>query len=606
MARRFRRPSPRTDDPRDPLRRESRAFGRLWSRLEPFFGRNYGLLGLLVGAALISGFAEAGVLYIVVRLAVTMSAHNHDLQSVGPIGNVKMTIPAGFIAALVLLVTMLLLSFVISYATARLSVRAINRARKSVLRAFLEASWPIQSLEREGRLQELLSEHVMKVSVGVLVLSQGLIAAVNFFALAVSAFIIGPVAATTMVVGVGLVFLVLRPITRYTKAESRKHVDVTMGYVVAVNEAVAVARETRVFDVGRKLLDVITRRADEAEVTGFRMRFVATLTPRVYQFAAMTFVVVAMAVVYAVGTGEVVALGAIVILFVRALSYGQQIGMAAQQTSEVVPYLEELDRNQRLYQANAVTRGGLPLVSVQSIGFEAVGYSYLADRPVLRDVSFTVTRGEAIGIVGPSGSGKSTLVQLLLRLRDPGGGRYVVNGLPTADYDLESWCRRVVLVPQDNRLLAGTVADNIRFFRDGLSDEAVELAARRAHIHDDIMRWPNGYATVIGSGAMDISGGQRQRIGLARALVGDPVILVLDEPTSALDMQSEALVQQTLEELRGDLTLFIVAHRMSTVAMCDRIMVLENGSLEAFGTLAELNETNAFFRDAVALSRLPM
>jgi ABC-type multidrug transport system fused ATPase/permease subunit len=234
-------------------------------------------------------------------------------------------------------------------------------------------------------------------------------------------------------------------------------------------------------------------------------------------------------------------------------------------------------------------------------GFDQVSFAYRPGELVLSEVTFEVDGGEAVGIVGPSGAGKSTLVQILLRLRGPASGRVVINGRPAAEILLQEWHRRVAYVPQDPRLLYATVAENIRYLRD-IDDAAVERAARLAHIHNDIITWSQGYETAISQRADAISGGQRQRVCLARALAGDPEILVLDEPTSALDLHSESLVQESLASLRGRVTVFIVAHRLSTLTICDRLMVMVDGRLEAFGPTAEIERTDAFYRGAAALT----
>jgi ABC-type multidrug transport system fused ATPase/permease subunit len=181
----------------------------------------------------------------------------------------------------------------------------------------------------------------------------------------------------------------------------------------------------------------------------------------------------------------------------------------------------------------------------------------------------------------------------------------LVNGQPVEHVARRDWMRLFAYVPQDPQLLTGTVRENIRFYRPWITDDAIEDAARRAHVHSEILRFDRGYETVVGQRADAVSGGQRQRICVARALAGSPSFLVLDEPTSALDLRSEEGLRQSLDELRGSVTLLVIAHRLSTLNVCDRIMVLASGRLEAIGAAPELAVQNAYFRDAVALSRIP-
>jgi ABC-type multidrug transport system fused ATPase/permease subunit len=220
---------------------------------------------------------------------------------------------------------------------------------------------------------------------------------------------------------------------------------------------------------------------------------------------------------------------------------------------------------------------------------------------VLTGISFDVAEGEVIGIIGPSGAGKSTLVQLLLGLRGPDEGAYEVDGRPASVYRQADWHRQVSFVPQEPRLLHASVADNIRFYRD-IAIADVERAARLARIHEDIVAWPNGYETIVGPRADAVSGGQQQRICLARALAAKPGMLVLDEPTSALDPHSETLIGESLNALKSELTLFIIAHRMSTLDICDRVMVIVDGRLVGFDTKPLLQASNSYYRHASRLA----
>jgi ABC-type multidrug transport system fused ATPase/permease subunit len=172
------------------------------------------------------------------------------------------------------------------------------------------------------------------------------------------------------------------------------------------------------------------------------------------------------------------------------------------------------------------------------------------------------------------------------------------------DFDLDDWYQHVSFVPQDAHLFADTIAENIRFFRDGVDDDAIVRAAKLAHLHDEIMARPLGYDTPAGERGGAISGGQRQRLCIARALVTEPDVLVLDEPTSSLDVKSETLVRKTVADLAPRTTVFVIAHRLSTLSICDRIMVIRDGVLQGFDEPAKLEATNSFYREAILLSAL--
>lgn len=152
--------------------------------------------------------------------------------------------------------------------------------------------------------------------------------------------------------------------------------------------------------------------------------------------------------------------------------------------------------------------------------------------------------------------------------------------------------------------MAGTVADNIRFMREGVSDDDIARAARLANLHDDVMGWEEGYEREVGEGGGNLSGGQQQRLVIARALVESPDVLILDEPTSALDVRSESLIRQALDDLRAAMTIIVIAHRLSTLDICDRLMVIQDGELRGFDTPANLERSSGFYRDALALSGL--
>jgi len=317
---------------------------------------------------------------------------------------------------------------------------------------------------------------------------------------------------------------------------------------------------------------------------------------------AMILVVGALAIVYAADFSGLSSFGAMALIMIRSLTYGQVLQTTLQNLHISAPYLETLREEGVTYAAAAIERGGAPVGTIEALAFEHASYEYVPGHPALREITFAVKPGEIIGVVGPSGSGKSTLTQLLLRLREPTSGRVVVNGRDAKELDLDDWYRHVSFVPQDVHLFADTIAANIRFFREGIDDATIEHAARLANLHDEVMALPLGYDTQVGERGSAISGGQRQRLCIARALVTEPDVLVLDEPTSALDVKSETLVRATLADLAPRATVFVIAHRLSTLSICDRIMVIRDGRMQGFDEPERLEATSSFYRETLVLS----
>lgn len=304
-----------------------------------------------------------------------------------------------------------------------------------------------------------------------------------------------------------------------------------------------------------------------------------------------------------VGGGNLAVVGAVLLLMLRSLAYGQQLATSVGALAANAPFLERIDQERAGYEQQPAVSGLLSPERATPIEFAEVDFRYNGPRHTLSNVSFIITAGEVIGVIGPSGAGKSTLAQLVLGLREPESGSVFVAGVRLRDVDRSWWTRRAVFVAQEPRLFTGTVAENIRFFREGIDDHAIRRAAQRANILADIEALPDGFDAHLGERGSQLSGGQRQRLSIARALAGDPEILILDEPTSALDGKSEALIRQTLAELKGDVTVVLIAHRMSTLDICDRIMVIEHGRVTGLAAPAELRQTNDFYREALAIAR---
>ena len=229
------------------------------------------------------------------------------------------------------------------------------------------------------------------------------------------------------------------------------------------------------------------------------------------------------------------------------------------------------------------------------IAFEHVAFGYHPDVPVLSDVSFEITPGQMVGIVGPTGGGKSTMVSLIPRFRDGSAGLITIDGVDIRDYKLHGLRSQIGFVLQDTVLLRGTVRDNIALGRPDATIEEIVHAAELANADEFITRMSNGYDSMIGDRGSTLSGGQRQRLGIARALIRDNPILILDEPTAALDAQSEDLVIEALGRLMEGRTVITIAHRLSTLRNADQILVIKDGVVAENGSHLELLTLNGVY-----------
>lgn len=579
--------------------RPSRVF--IWSQLRPLLGDRRAAVITLSITSLLSGFTEAGVLAVVAQVAASLVSGATQVHvALGPV-DIHATIGTLLAVACGLAVVRLALQVPISVLPARIAADVQAGLRMRLFGAFTYASWSAQSRDREGHLQEMMTNQVVQATLGALQAAILITAVITFLVLMASALVLNPAGAIVVLVTAVLLFGLLRPLNALGHRRSRELSQAQMEYAGGIGEAVRLAEETHVFGVADAQRARIEGLVVSARDLFFRTQTLGRLIPNIYQSLLFLVIVVGLAAIYGAGVRHVASLGAVVLLLVRAGTYGQQIQSAYQMVRQALPFVERLQEAQQRYLVSTPASGDLPLGHIQSVAFRDVSFAYGPERDVLTNISFDVAGGEVIGVVGPSGAGKSTLVQILLQLRAPSNGNYLVNGESAERFSSDDWHRMVAYVPQEPRLLHGTVADNIRYFRD-IDDDAVEHAARLARIHEFVMEWSDGYQTIVGPRADAVSGGQQQRICLARALVAQPEVLVLDEPTSALDPHSENSIQESLIGLKGQIILFIVAHRMSTLDICDRVMVVVDGRLEAFDTIAGLQRSNLYYRSASTMA----
>jgi ATP-binding cassette subfamily B protein len=296
---------------------------------------------------------------------------------------------------------------------------------------------------------------------------------------------------------------------------------------------------------------------------------------------------------HAITPGDVVVIST---LTFRILHGSRDVALAYADAVQQIGYMDETLRV--VGQVHSILDPPHPVEAVPGAGaveFRNVTFGYDPDEPILRHVNVSIRAGEKVGIVGPSGAGKTTIVHLIQRLHEVQSGSILIDRQPISTVAQDSLRSVLSVVPQEITLFHRSIMENIRFGRPDASEEEIYAAARAAHCDAFVRRMPQGYATLVGERGVRLSGGQRQRIGIARAFLKDAPILILDEATSALDTESEMAIQRNIVELLEGRTVIAVAHRLSTLAAFDRILVVEAGHIVEEGSARELRRRGRIF-----------
>ncbi len=287
-------------------------------------------------------------------------------------------------------------------------------------------------------------------------------------------------------------------------------------------------------------------------------------------------------------------------IFLYTTKFQSMIGLwntAIPSVERIMALKEELETNQE------TDEGTKDFNFTKELSFENVSFAYDSnpDKKILSSVSLKIKKGEMAGIIGPSGMGKTTIADLMMRLLKPAEGKILMDGVPVSDISLGGWRKNIGYVSQDVFLKDDTIENNIRFFNSTLPEKAITEAAKTANIFDFVKSLPDGFKTQVGDRGLSLSTGQRQRIALARVLAREPKILILDEATSSLDNESETLIKQSIEKMRGRITVIIIAHRLTTVLDTDHLIALKDGRIEEEGEPKKLlADRNSYFHKVYA------
>jgi len=303
-------------------------------------------------------------------------------------------------------------------------------------------------------------------------------------------------------------------------------------------------------------------------------------------FIAITILIVSTLVIHM----QLPLLLVFIFILIRLTDPLRQFNAQRHQLAGDIASLKKIDGTlKEMHNTRTITSGQWQFNGLnEAIALDNVSFSYDPQKPVLQDITFTLKKNRMVAVVGASGSGKSTLVDLIMRLIEPDNGTIRIDGVDLREYQIANYHAKIGYVSQDCFIFNQSVMENIAYGSDAPSQERGIEAAIAAHAHDFIMDLPLGYDTLLGERGVTLSGGEKQRISLARALYGNPDILILDEATSSLDSASEKIIKDSIKEIRNRCTILVIAHRLSTIEMADEILVMENGRIVERGTYDEL------------------
>ena len=557
---------------------------------------------LHMGLLVVLGFMGAILEGIGINAAVPLLSFLLDGQST-PLDGITQIIK-GFFAMLGLPFTFrFLLGFiVVLFLTRAVALAVFGYLRGWIIADFLyhetgaimsklfAASWPFLLQQKLGVVHSTMIRDLQRTSTLLGSVSQAIQSFTGFFIYLLVALNISPIMTLFTLIGGGVLLLVVRPFLSRTRraGEEMSGTEKLLSqfiteHTMGMKSLKASGLQVRAMEAGDRLLALLRR-------LQIRLALVSSLSGSLFQPFTILFIIGMFAVTYQLPGFNLVSFIATLYLIQKIFTYLESGQSALHIISELVPYAQQTITFKHELSVNKEEKqpGQKPFVFNDAIAFSGVSLAYQAGEKTLSNLTFAIPAGKTTALIGPSGGGKTSVADLMLRLFEPTEGSITLDGVPAKEILLTEWRNAIGYVSQDIFLFNGTIEDNIRFYRPELTQEGIEEAARQANIYDFIMSLPEGFKTSTGDRGVMLSGGQRQRVVLARALVGKPKVLVLDEATSALDQESESLIQASIKNLHGKVTVFVIAHRLSTVENADHIIVLERGQIAEQGSPDEL------------------
>jgi len=506
-----------------------------------------------------------------------------------------------------LFVVKALFLFISQFITLRISADYQKKTRSELLQLFLQTHWPYLSKQKIGHIDQVLVQNVYDSSTFLIHIGAGFLIVINLLIYSLLVINISSAVVFLALIFGFLVIICFRPLFYKTRMVSHQIVKKKKNLAHYLNENIIGAKSVKSMSIEEQVFKNCLKYFDDLKNLQIKVGWMASLNQILLQPIGIFFIIGVFVFFYKNTLLNFASFAVSIYAITKVFSNIQSVQSEIYSWNAGLPsLLSVLGFRDEVLRHQEENVGGKKFGFRNFLEFRDVAFSYDKDgsEAVLSDISFPVKKGEIVGLIGSSGAGKTTIVDLLLRLLRPVQGKIVLDELDISEISLQDWRINVGYVSQDIFLINDTILNNIKFYGDSIAFEEVVAAAKTANIYEFINSLPEKFETMVGERGIQLSVGQRQRVVLARILARKPKILILDEATSALDNESEALIQKSLEKLRGEVTIIAIAHRLSTVLDFDKLLVLEGGKIVEVGVPRELlKDPNSHFYKLYNLKR---
>ncbi|OHA13826.1 MAG: hypothetical protein A2909_00900 [Candidatus Tagabacteria bacterium RIFCSPLOWO2_01_FULL_39_11] len=590
-------------------------FLELFRLLKASFGQYKSQIAIMAVLTFFSGILEGFGINAIIPLLSFADKNNvpaddvisRAIESFFIYSNINFTIQYLLIFILLLFFIKAILLFISQYITNVIIGDYQKKTRLELLKLTFAGDWSYLSKQKVGHLDQILVANVKDSSALLAHISSSFLIAVNIAIYSLLVVNVSFWVAVLAIVFGGAILFLFKPLFNKTRSLSHQMVQRSKDLAHYVNENIIGMKSIKSMFAGERALRKGESYFDDIKNLQIKIGELGSFNTAMLQPVGILFIIGVFAFFYKSGAFNLGSFAVAVYAINRVFAGIQAAQSEVYVWNSLIPSLASVLAYREEAAGNKETDSGRKNFSFrQSLEFKDVGFDYGGQKEILSHNNFYIKKGELLGLVGSSGAGKTTIVDLLLRLFKPKSGVILLDGEDASDISLREWRTNIGYVSQDVFLTNDTILNNIKFYDPAINKEDIIEAAKMANIYEFIKNLPQQFETVVGERGTRLSGGEKQRIALARVLARKPEILVLDEATSALDNESEALIQKAIADLRGKITVFAIAHRLSTVREFDRILVLDRSRIVESGAPQELlQQPQSYFYQMYNLNKNP-